>query len=73
MLWQGGVQVSIAKEAKDGGFYVKGVWGILAPRWAMDNLVFGNVAPVPEPGVESLIAMRLLAFIGRKVQARRKL
>lgn len=46
---------------------------IFAPRWAMDNLVFGNVDPVPEPGVESLIAMGLLALIGRTVQARRKL
>ena len=28
---------------------------ILAPRWAMDNLVFGNVAPVPEPGTTCLL------------------
>jgi len=45
---------------------------ILAPRWAMDNLVFGNVAPVPEPGTVGLLAVGLLAFVGRKIQGRRK-
>ena len=45
---------------------------ILAPRWAMDNLVFGNVAPVPEPGTVSLLAVGLLVFAGRKIQGRRK-
>jgi hypothetical protein len=45
---------------------------IMAPRWAMDNLVFGNVAPVPEPGTVGLLAVGLLAFVGRKIQGRRK-
>jgi hypothetical protein len=44
---------------------------ILAPRWAMDNLVFGNVSPVPEPGAESLIAVGLLAFAARKIRRHR--
>jgi len=33
---------------------------ILAPRWAMDNLVFGNVAPVPEPGTTCLLVAGVL-------------
>ena len=41
---------------------------ILAPRWAMDNLVFS----VPEPGVGSLITVGLLAFAARKSQTSRK-
>ena len=45
---------------------------ILAPRWAMDNLVFWNVSPVPEPGTVGLLAVGLLAFVGRKIQGRRK-
>ena len=43
---------------------------ILAPRWAMDNLVFGNVAPVPEPGTVGLIAAGLLALAARKFRRR---
>jgi hypothetical protein len=45
---------------------------ILAPRWAMDNLVFGNVAPVPEPGTVSLVAIGLLVFISSKFKVRHK-
>ena len=45
---------------------------IFATRWAMDNLVFGNVSPVPEPGVGSLITVGLLAFLSRKIKARHK-
>ena len=40
---------------------------IFSTRWAMDNLVFGNVT-APEPGIESLIAVGLLAFAVRKIQ-----
>ena len=43
---------------------------ILSTRWAMDNLVFGNVA-APEPGIESLIAVGLLAFAARKIRNHR--
>ena len=43
---------------------------ILAPRWAMDNLVFGNVAPVPEPGTVGLIAAGLLALAARNLRRR---
>ncbi len=38
--------------------------------WAMDNLVFGNVTPVPEPGTESLIAVGFLAFAMRRIKTR---
>lgn len=38
--------------------------------WAMDNLVFGNVTPVPEPGTVSLIAVGLLAFAMRRIKTR---
>jgi len=69
-MWRGGVEVSIAKEAKDGGFYEKRVWGILAQCWAMDNLVVGNVAPVPESGTLGLIAAGLLALAARKLRCR---
>ena len=41
---------------------------ILAPRWAMDNLVFGNV--VPEPGMGSLVVIGLLAFASLKTKIR---
>lgn len=40
---------------------------IQAPRWAMDNLVFGNVA-VPEPGVGSLLVVGLLIWGGWKLR-----
>ncbi len=40
---------------------------MLAPRWVMDNLVFGNVAPVPESGTLGLIAAGLLALAARKL------
>jgi hypothetical protein len=43
---------------------------IQAPRWAMDNLVFGNVV-VPEPGTCSLLVAGLLAFAARKIRNRR--
>jgi hypothetical protein len=39
---------------------------ILSTRWAMDNLVFGNVAQVPEPGVGSLLLLGLLFWPQRK-------
>lgn len=39
---------------------------ILAPRWAMDNLVF----VVPEPTVGSLTLLGLLAFAARRIQLR---
>jgi hypothetical protein len=42
---------------------------ILAPRWAMDNLVF----VIPEPGVGSLMASGLLTFAGRQLHRRRRL
>jgi hypothetical protein len=45
---------------------------ILATRWAMDNLVFGNVSQVPEPGAASLITVSLLAFAAHKFKTRRK-
>jgi hypothetical protein len=41
---------------------------IQAPRWAMDNLVFGNVAPVPEPGAGSLLVAGLLVIGGWKLR-----
>jgi hypothetical protein len=42
---------------------------IQAPRWAMDNLVFGNVE-VPEPAVGSLFVAALLMFGGWKLRKR---
>ena len=44
---------------------------IFAPRWAMDNLTFGNVA-APEPGTGSLLVIGWLAFVIRRSQTRRK-
>jgi hypothetical protein len=44
---------------------------ILATRWAMDNLVFGNVSQVPEPGAASLITVSLLAFAAHIFKTRR--
>jgi hypothetical protein len=41
---------------------------IQAPRWAMDNLVFGNVAPVPEPCAGSLLVAGLLVIGGWKLR-----
>ena len=45
---------------------------ILAPRWAMDNLVFGNVAPVPEPGTACLLVVGGLLVAWRWRQAIRR-
>ena len=43
---------------------------ILAPRWAMDNLVFGNVFPVPEPSTFALLCIGLAATCCRKTCCR---
>jgi hypothetical protein len=45
---------------------------IQAPRWAMDNLVFGNVAPVPEPGAGNLLLLGLLSLKLRRREKRGK-
>jgi hypothetical protein len=47
--------------------FISGLTGveIQAPRWAMDNLVFGNVE-VPEPGAGSLLVAGLLVWGGWK-------
>jgi hypothetical protein len=44
---------------------------IHSTRWAMDNLVFGNVAPVPEPYTESLLTVGLLVWSGWMLRKRR--
>jgi len=44
---------------------------ILSTRWAMDNLVFGNVQQVPEPGMESLLVLGVLAFAAYSIRGRR--
>ena len=44
---------------------------ILSPRWAMDNLVFGNVV-VPEPATGSLLAVGLLAFAVHRIRVWRR-
>ena len=45
---------------------------ILAPRWAMDNLVFGNVAPVPEPGTVALLGAGVAGWLARRHRVRSK-
>ena len=45
---------------------------IFSTRWAMDNLVFGNVAPVPEPGTMALLGAGVAGWLARRRCARSK-